>query len=100
MLQRNVTLFLYINICQNSVFSGKIVEKLQLSKDKLQMHTHVSISKTGVILILISKVKELLIAFLGENLEKLNDTQSSLLQKWKTYRNLKMELLCKINQKF
>lgn len=39
MLQRNVTLFLYINICQNSVFSGKIVEKLQLIKDKLQMHT-------------------------------------------------------------
>lgn len=44
MLQRNVTLFLYINICQNSVFSDKLVEKLQLIKGKLKIY-HVRISK-------------------------------------------------------
>lgn len=39
MFQRNMTLFLHINTCQNSVFSDKIVAKLKLLKDKLIMHT-------------------------------------------------------------
>lgn len=56
---------------------------------------HASISKTGKILILISQVKELLIAFLGENQDKLNDNhyyhkngKHTEIKKWNCFAKL------------
>jgi hypothetical protein len=46
MFQRNLTLSLHTNICQNYVFSDKIVEKFKLIKDKLKYIQHVSVLKT------------------------------------------------------
>lgn len=79
MFQSNVTLFLCINICQNSVFSDKIVEKLKLIKDKLKIHTTCQHNKNKRNITINTDVSGYRISFnilQGNNLYRLNDCDS------------------------